>query len=181
MKIYITLTAVLLTLSSCSDANTHKITQDTVGPLSKSTTINDLSIVFKNDSLVDDSGSNDFRTPQGEVTVFEKGGKKLLKLTPQTNTKESKVKYIQVFDDRYETDQGITLKSTFKDIQNAYTIRSIENLIGAIVIFVNESDAYFTIDKKHLPGDLKFNTSSKIELSQIPDDAPIKYLQIGWE
>ncbi len=181
MKTYLTLAAISITLISCSDSNKYEITADSVGPLSKNTTINELYSVFEKDSLVDDSGSTDFRIPQGEVTIYEKGGKKLLKLTPEKNTTDSKIKYIQVFDNRFKTSEGITVKSTFKDIQDNYKIRSIENLIGAIVIFVEQSDVYFTIDKKHLPGDLMFNTESKIELSQIPDEAPIKYLQIGWE
>jgi len=47
------------------------------------------------------------------------------------------------------------------------------------VIFVKESDLYFTIDKSELPGNLRYGTST-IEEVQIPGEAKIKYLMIGW-
>ena len=181
MKKYSIAAAIALTLTACNDASNYSITESAVGPLSKTATVNELSSIFANDSLVDDAGNSDFRIPQGDVTVYEKGGTQLLKLTPQAATKDATIKTIQVLDNRFETSEGLSLQSTFKDIQSAHTIRSIENFIGSIIILVDDSDVYFTIDKKHLPGDLMFDTNAKIELSQIPDDAPIKYLQIGWE
>ena len=48
------------------------------------------------------------------------------------------------------------------------------------MIFVDEINAFFTIDKKQLPGELRFDTSAKIEAIHIPDEATIKYFMIGW-
>jgi len=48
------------------------------------------------------------------------------------------------------------------------------------VIFPKQSNLYFTIDKEELPENLRFSTSD-IEAVQIPDDAKIKYLMLGWE
>jgi hypothetical protein len=48
------------------------------------------------------------------------------------------------------------------------------------VVFPKGSNLYFTIDKEELPESLRFSTAS-IEAVQIPDDAKIKYLMLGWE
>lgn len=171
---------IALFIVSCGEDNTYSITENTVGPLTKASKISELSTLFKNDSLVDGAGDNNFITPQGDVMVYEKGGKKLLQIIPAENNYDSKVKTIQVYDPRYITAEGITVNSTFKDISSSYEIRSVENLIGSIVIFVKGSDAYFTMDKKKIGIGSIFDTETKIEISQIPDDTPIKYFQIGW-
>ncbi len=161
---------LLISMISCTDTDNFKISNNAVGPIQKTTTPTQLKAMFWEDSLV--------ATKSGYI-LYEKGGNKLMKLLPKTNTKDA-IDHIQFFDDRYTTAEGISLQSTFKDIINAYTIKRIDNLIGAIVVFVEESDAYFTIDKKHLPADLMFDTRVKIDKVQIPDDAPIKFLMFGW-
>jgi len=179
-KHIITLSLLGIVLSSCSNAGNFSISNETVGPLTKTTKVSELKSIFANDSLVDATGTTDFSTPQGYVTVFEKGGKKLLELGPSANESDATVNYIRVYDERFKTSEGITTKSTFKDIQNGYEIKRIENLISTVVVLIENNDIYFTIDKKHLPSELMFDTQSKIEFSQIPDDAPIKYVQISW-
>jgi hypothetical protein len=179
-KQIIALSIIGLITASCSDSGNFSISEETVGPLTKSTKVSDLKETFKNDSLVDATGSSDFKTPQGYVTVYEKGGKRLLELGPSSNETDATVNYIRVYDERYTTNGGVTTKSTFKDILDGYTIKRVDNLISTVVVLVEDSDVFFTIDKKHLPSELMFETKSKIELSQIPDEAPIKYVQISW-
>lgn len=179
-KSIITSTLIFLTLLGCATDTTFTITNDQVGPLTRDATITSLSTVFANDSIVNANGNQEFTNASGDITVYEKGGKKLLLLSPASGARNSVIKFIQILDKRYATQEGITTSSTFKNIQDAYTLKRIDNLIGSVVIFVNESEAYFTIDKKHLPTNMMFDTDSKIEASQIPDEAPIKYLMIGW-
>ena len=119
---------------------------------------------------------------QGEVEIYEKGGKQLLLLSPDNETDpNSTVKNIQVFDSRYKTEKGLSTASTWKDVKANYTIDNIETTINAVVIFLKETDVYLTIDKKSLPEELRYNMDLKVEASQIPDDAPFKYFMIGWE
>ena len=170
-----------LALASCSTQGDFKITNTSIGPLSSESAVTELKTLFVNDSLVDQTLSSDFTVPKGAVTVYEKGGKKLLLLTPKTTESDATIGQIQVFDNRYTTPEGVHLGSTFKDISDNYTINRVENLFNTIVVFVDESDVFFSIDKKNLPGEVRFDVDAKIELSQIPDDAPIKYLQMIWE
>ncbi|WP_298325365.1 hypothetical protein [uncultured Dokdonia sp.] len=179
-KHIITLSLLGLVVASCSNSGNFSISSETVGPLTKTTKVSELKTAFANDSLVDATGATDFKTPQGYVTVFEKGGKKLLELGPSSNESDATINYIRVYDERFKTTEGVTTKSTFKDIQDGYKIKRIDNLISTIVVLIEDNDIFFTIDKKHLPSELMFDTQSKVELSQIPDDAPIKYVQISW-
>ena len=49
-----------------------------------------------------------------------------------------------------------------------------------VVIFINDSNFFFTIDKNELPSELRFDMSKKIEAIQIPVHSKIKYFMIGW-
>ncbi len=176
----IALSILGLIASSCSNSGNFAITNEGVGPLTKTTKVSELKTTFANDSLVDANGSTELKAPVQYISVFEKGGKKLLELEPTTGESDATINYIRLYDERYTTEGGVTVKSTFKDILDGHEIKRIENLISTIVVLVEDSDVYFTIDKKHLPSELMFDTTTKVELTQIPDDAPIKYIQISW-
>ena len=177
---FITVLVIALTLSSCTNDTAFTIAKNKVGPLTATTPISELKALFENDSLVGANGNEEFTNAKGDILVFEKGGTKLLQLSPSSSERDTTVKFIQIFDPRYVTSKGIGINSTFKDIQDAYKIKRIDNLLGTIVIFVNDGDEYFTIDKKHLSANLMFDTDTTIEATQIPDEAPLKYFMIGW-
>ena len=166
---------------SCSTDNNYTIGLDHIGPLTKTATVNDVEQLFVNDSVVFDTNNGVFSAKETTITLFEKGGTKLITLIPKTeNDVSSTIKNIRIFDARYTTDKGIHMGSTFKDIQGVYDIRRIDNLLDSVVLFLDDSDIYITIDKKHMAGEFMFNTRKKIEAINIPDDAPIKYMMIGW-
>ena len=50
-----------------------------------------------------------------------------------------------------------------------------------IVVFVDEIDAYFIIDKKNLPLEFRLGTSKKIQAINIPSNSKIKRFMIGWD
>jgi len=179
-RIYILLISVLLCWS-CANEKDFQISTNHIGPLTKTSTVSDIKQLFSKDSVVTTSGGGSFSANETTITVFEKGGTKLIALTPKTEgDNSSTIENIRVFDARYTTDKGIHLGSTFKDIQNAYSLKRIDNLLDSVVIFMEENDVYITIDKKHMPQEFMFDTSKKIEAINIPDDAPIKYMMIGW-
>ena len=49
-----------------------------------------------------------------------------------------------------------------------------------MVVFVDEINGFFTIDKKELPSELRLDMNKNIEALNIPDTAKIKYFMIGW-
>ena len=119
---------------------------------------------------------------QGEVEIYEKGGTKLLLVSPYDESDpNSEIANVQVFDSRYTTEKGLSKASTFKDVKANYEIAAIENAINSVVVFLKGTSLYLTIDKKELPEEVRYNFNQKIEASQIPDEAKFKYFMIGWD
>ena len=158
------------------------IKNGSIGNLNKEIKIKQIDSIFATDSIVKTNSSPNALETQGEVEIYEKGGKQLLLLSPDNESDpNSTITNIQVFDSRYKTEKGLTAASTWKDVKANYTIDNIETTINAVVIFLKETDVYLTIDKKSLPEELRNDMDLKVEASQIPDDAAFKYFMIGWE
>lgn len=168
----ILLVSITLFFVSCKKDTTFLITNDAVGSLTKATKTNELNTLYSgvNDSLV---------AQENSYVLYEKGGKKLMKLYIEEDDKEV-IDHIQFFDDRFNTDKGISLNSTYKDIETAYTVERVANMIDFIIVSVKESEAYFVIDKKHLSSELRFSTSNTLEPLQVPGEAPIKRFMFAW-
>ncbi|WP_418604291.1 hypothetical protein [Hwangdonia sp.] len=181
-KSILVLTILTLLLTSCKkEQDPFQISKHHIGMLTDSTQVKDLESVFSNDSIVKFISGDEFTGNSNDIKIFEKGGKKLLSLTPrQSLDSTSVIESVQIFDARFKTDKNITTLSTFKDIANNYTITRIDNLINSIVVSVNEINAAFTIDKKELPANLRFDMNLSIEAAHIPDDAKLKYFFLNW-
>lgn len=174
--------AVFFTSCQSDENDPFLITNNQVGPIKKDLQINQLDSIFPNDSIVTQtSGAREFRSTD-EIKIFEKGGNQLLALEPfQEFDSTSTIGYIRIYDPRYETKKGLNTESTFKDIMENYNISRIENTLNAAVVFIDEINAYLTIDKKELPSSLRYDTDTRIRANQIPDNAPVKYFMIYWD
>jgi len=170
---------LVLVVNACAKKDpTFLITETTVGPISKTTTLKVLEDLLPNDSIIRDTVETNVRSALKKVKIYEKGGMPLMVLTAANDSLKT-IENIQVLDPRYSSEKGISLRSTFKDIQEKYTVKKIVTTMNSLVIFPKESNLYFTIDKTELPYNLRFNQPN-IEAVQIPDNAKIKYLMIGW-
>mgnify|MGYP003667932425 CR=1 FL=1 len=179
-KPFLSLILLCLFLLSCNkEQNPYLIEKQNIGLLTDSTQIKDLKIIYNNDSIVNFTSGNMFT--ENTIEIFEKGGKQLLELTPkQTGDSTSVIKSVRIIDPRFVTDKNVSSISTFKDIASNYNISSINSLINSVVVSVNDINAAFTIDKKELPSNLRFDMDLKIEAIHIPDDAKIKYFFVNW-
>ncbi len=183
MKKNIILFVVIIAISiSCNKApDPFLIQKQNIGLLTDSTQVKDLKTVFSKDSIVKFIAGDEFIGAVNTIEVFEKGGKKLLDLYPEEALDSSAViASIRIIDNRYTTEQKITTLSTFKDLKTAYKISKINNLINTVVVVIDEINASFTIDKKELPANMRFNMDMTIDAIQIPDAAKIKYFMLHW-
>jgi hypothetical protein len=181
-KYILSIIIILLVFTSCKkEQDPFQISKQHIGLLTDSTQVKDLETIFSNDSIIKFISGDEFTGNINDIIVFEKGGKKLLSLSPrQSLDSTSVIQSIQIFDSRYKTDKNLTTLSTFKDIVANYKISRIDNLINSIVISVNEINAAFTIDKKELPANLRFDMNLIIEATHIPDNAKVKYFFLNW-
>lgn len=179
-KFYITIFLVVLLIFSCKkEQDPNLIGKQHIGLLTDSTQVKELKAIFSEDSLVIDNPTKFNNT--SSIAIFDKSGKKLLELTPiQASDSTSVIESVQILDSKFKTTKGLNLLSTFKDIDDNYTISSIDNLINSVVISVNELNASFTIDKKDMPANTRFDRNLQIEPAMIPDNAKIKYFMIHW-
>ncbi|HET8735848.1 MAG TPA: hypothetical protein VFM69_04545 [Pricia sp.] len=159
---------------------TFLITENSIGKLDKISLTRDLEIIYENDSIVKDSTYINVSNNSNKMKIYEKGGKLLLTLTPNSDS-IPKIENIRIEDPRFVTAQGIGLKSTFKDIKKHYSIRKVITSMNNVVVLLKDSDIYITISKEELPSSLRYASSVNIEAVQIPDDAKIKYMMIGWD
>jgi hypothetical protein len=178
----VVLTVLMISCTSEKEQNPFLINKQNVGLLTDSTQVKDLELVFAKDSIVKPSIKGDEFTGQNnDIDIYSSTGEKLLSLTPsQALDSTSVFESVRIFSDKYKTKKNISTISTFKDINEAYKISSINNLINSIVISVNEMNTSFTIDKKELPANLRFDMTLDIDPVQIPDAAKIKYYIIHW-
>ena len=155
------------------------IQAEQVGPLTRGMPLDSIEIVFQNDSIVRDTTPKVLGSMRNKILVYEKGGAQLLTLTAGTDSLQP-IENIQIHDPRYKTQGGIGISSTFNEIKEVYEIRKVVTSLNNVVIFVKNSDIYFTISKDELPGSLRYNTNLNIEAVQIPDKAKLKYIMVGW-
>ena len=155
------------------------IQADQVGPLTRTMDMDSVELVFQQDSIVRDTTPKVMGSARNKILIYEKGGAHLLTLTTGTDSVQP-IENVQVHDARFKTVAGIGISSTFQEIKAAYEIRKVVTSLNNVVIFVKNSDVYFTIAKDQLPGSLRYNTNLNIEAVQIPDKAKLKYIMVGW-
>lgn len=152
-----------------------------IGFLTDSTQVKDLEVVFANDSISKYIGGDEFTGNINAIDVFDNSGTLLLNLTPsEALDSTSTIKNIRIIDPRFKTNKGLSKVSTFNDINTNYKISSIQNTLRNLIVSVDEINAYFTIDKKELPAEMRFDMSLKIEAIQIPESAKINDFFIQW-
>ncbi|MEL6812675.1 MAG: hypothetical protein AAFP76_15200 [Bacteroidota bacterium] len=175
------LTALLFTQCT-QEKDPYLIQRGSIGHLTKKMQMKQVDSIFAMDSIVQLSTIENALGTQGETEVYEKGGAKLLLLSPKNeNDPNSVITNIQIFDERFKTEKGLHVNSTFADVKANYEVEAIQNAIRSVVVFLKDSDVYITIDKKDLPASLRFDSNSKVEPTQIPDGATFKYFMLGWD
>ncbi|WP_298904985.1 hypothetical protein [uncultured Psychroserpens sp.] len=183
LKYFSALIIVTLCIQSCTKEKKQdpfQIGKQHIGLLSDSTMVKDLDIVFSKDSIVTSIKGDEFAGDDNDIEIYIEGKKSLILTPSQTLDSTAVISSVQILNENFKTDKNISTLSTFKDIKDNYKISSINNLISSIVVSVNEINASFTIDKKELPANLRFDMTLNIEAVQIPDNAKIKYFMLHW-
>ena len=181
MKKMILIAVMATMIVQCKKEDGNTIAKGQLGMLTSATQVNELSDLFKTDSLVANLGEGDFANAEyDEYLVYEKGGDHLLTLIPkEQHDSTSTIESIQIYDKRYKTLKGLNLNSTFKDIIDNYTVNKVESTFSSAVLFIDELNATVAIDKKDI-GIQEFGLE-KVQLEQIPDMAKIKYFTLWFD
>ena len=182
LKIIAIISVTLLFIQCKEEINPFLISNDSVGTLTRGMTIKEIDSIFAQDSIVKLYAQNEELPTQGEVEIYEKNGTKLVSISPVTNNDpDALISNFQFFDPRYKTDKGLNLSSTFKDIKANYKISNIETTISTVVLFLEDNDLFINIDKNELPENFRYNPNLVIDVTNIPDEAKIKYFMLSWK
>jgi len=161
----------------CSNENKLSIKKGKVGLLNTETKVKDLDLLFSNDSIVNQFSELSIGNGNDEYEIYSKMGEKLLEIVPvKQKDSTSKLKSIQIFDPNYKTDRGISLLSTFGDINSSYNINKVETTLTSATLYIDELNATIAFDKEEI-GVSKFSRE-EISIEQIPDISKIKYFTI---
>lgn len=168
---------VTLLFIQCGDGNKFNVSKGKVGNLTPATTMLDLEKLFASDSIVknlsEGSLGDNYFQDDDEYLVYEKGGKHLLTIIPKEQLDStSTIKSIQIFDDRYNTKTGITLNSSFEEINLNNSISKVETSLSSATLFIDDLNVTIALDKEDLG--LKSFSTQKVSLEQIPGLAKVK-------
>ena len=180
MKKYLLITLIIIS-AGCSN-NEYKIEKGKVGKLNKEIKIQQLDSIFRNDSIVKRIGEGDYMfSGDDKYLIFDTNKNHLLTITPRNqHDKGETIETIEIVSDLYKTNKGVNTKSNFEMIEKNHKINSIQNTINNLIIYVDDIDAYFIIDKQNLPIDLRLGTEKTIKTINISPDSKIKRFMIGW-
>lgn len=177
MKKILTLLIIGVIFTQCNSKDETVITKGKVGEITKTTTLEELEMMFKNDSVVKFPEGKDF---VNEYVIYSNEGKHLLSVFPTLPKDSIKVfDRVHVYSPEYKTEKGVSTSSTFIDISSNYSINKIDPTISSAVVYIDELNGTFILNKKDL-GLEEFNMN-KISKDQIPDLASIKYITIWFE
>ena len=172
---------LLIFIVGCS-SNEYKIEKGKIGKLNKEIIVQQLDSIYKNDSIVRRIGEGDYMfSGDDKYLIFSTNKNHLLTLTPKNQHDNNEtIETIEIVSNLFTTNKGVNIESTFRMIEKNHKINSIQNTINNLIIYVDEIDAYFIIDKQNLPIDLRLGTDQIIKSINIPPESKIKRFMIGW-
>ena len=133
-KIFIIISIVLCFIQCQKEKDTtFLITKNSIGKLNKTSLARDLEVIYEQDSIVKDTARLLSGYGSKKIKIFEKGGNHLLTLTPTSDSIPT-IENIRIYDSRFQTKKGIGLNSTFKDIEEKYTISKILTSLNNIIV-----------------------------------------------
>ena len=166
-----------IVLVQCGNGNKFTVAKGKVGKLTANTTIEELDGIFVKDSIVknlsEGSLGDNYFQDEDEYLIFEKGGNHLLTIVPKEQLDSSStIKSIQIFDKRFKTASGLSLTSSFEEINLNNNITKVETSLSSAILFIDDLNVTIALDKEELG--LRDFSTQKISLEQIPDLAKIK-------
>lgn len=175
MKRIVFIGVLMAIISSCSSNKDFEITEDSIGLISKTTLLSEIETLYAQDSVVVNGSSNSIE----KIEVYQNQSL-LFSLSPKTENPEQ-IGTVKVEDPRFKIKgSGISLSSTFQEIQSEMEIDKIIPTAMSASIFVKNSPFLFAIDKSNLPESVKYGFDP-IEKTQVTESTPIKYFFISWE
>lgn len=156
-----------LFLSSCNSVSSDfLITENQVGVLKKDTQVSEIQELYKGDFSVKNSDETSFEVYQKEELI--------LKLTP--NASKEKIYTIEIFSPDFTTNHGISLKTTFAELQKKYESFDVSVTFKSLLLCPQNSNLCFIFDKSSLMA----SKTGNYTINDIPEAATPKQISVFW-
>ena len=175
-------------LSQNSDRSQSKIdsflvTARTVGIFKQGMTIGDAIRIVPGTRIKKKIGYGEFKSDTyDDYEIYDDDTKHLLTLTPLIqNDLTSPINRVFIVDNRFTTEFGISLKSTYAELVESFTVSRYSPDIEHIVLSVEQLGAWFGIKKTELEQNWWDAKTQKIDKSKIPSNSRIDTFVIWWD
>ncbi len=159
---------------ACSKTNDFVVAMNQVGKLTSKTTVMEIETIFKKDSIVKrlSEGLLGFQgaymQEDDKYLIYALDGKHLMTITPREPLDSlSTIRFVDIYDARYKTKEGIGLNSTFEEINLWTTIDKIETTFTKATLYLTALNATMTLDKKDLG--IRSLSTEEVISEQIPN------------
>ena len=134
MNKFIGLLLLSMIFVQCGQDKDTLILKNQLGKITKSTSLEELDKIFKNDSI--EKFPKDAEIIR-EYRVFRVRWETVIGfLTHIENDSIKGLELVKIYSELYITDKGVSTKSTFKDVADNYSIDKIEPSFSAAILFV---------------------------------------------
>ena len=179
--VYVLLVSLFF-FASCSSNDQFEISKNKVGKLNASTTIQEIETLFKNDSIVKHLSegvlgyNGTYSQDEDKYHIYSEAGKHLLTITPKESLDSlSTIKYVDIFDAKFTTKEGIGLNSTFEEINFLTHIAKVDATFTKVLLYMDKLNATFSLPKDAVG--LKPMSTGTIQIDQIPNKVkPVSFV-----
>lgn len=158
------------------------ITSNSIGVFNNTNTIEDVLHTIPCAQVNKKKGEGEFAEDvYDDYEIYAHNDQHLFTVTPKdTANLSQKINRVLVKSPFLKTEKGINIKSTYKDIKNAYKITKIEPTREHIVLIVDDINAQFNISKKALKKGWWNDKTKKVNENKIPLEAQIDEFILWW-
>lgn len=176
------LTTSLFFLVSCSSNDQFEVSKNKVGKINATTTVHEIETIFENDSIVKHLSEGTlgyngaYSQEEDKYHIYSVEGKHMLTITPKESLDSlSTIKYVDVYDPKFTTKEGIGLNSTFEEINFLTHVAKVESTFTKVLLYMDKLNATFSLPKDAVG--LKPMSTGTIQLDQIPNKVkPVSFV-----
>jgi len=180
MKNFIILILLIFLVSCQTENNNFIIKNKQVGHITDTTTVAQMKVLYKNDSIAKNSHGETAFEPFDEYQIIDKiTGETLLVVIPKkVNDEQSKIKQVEIKSSLFKTENGVNLNSDFGTFKTNHKIGRIDETFKYIVVFIDDLNATIDMTKDVLPLNARNDSRISIDETLIPDHAKINHFVV---
>jgi hypothetical protein len=183
---YIKVLLFAIVLASCAKDEKNLIAKNQLGVLTNTTKFSEIESLFDKDSVVFTQKKGVFgrgvKNASQIIKIYDTSGQNLLVINPlKVSDSLIKIKDIRIFSEKFKTDNGIGLGSSFSELKKYHDVSNIQSSLKSVIVSLDELNALVSFDREVLPGDVRFDIEAEVKPIMIPDDAKINRFWINFE